>query len=83
MSGTYNDDTFNNPEWNVLQDLKAAQNVYNNWPTEVIASGSEVGVRILYPHESVLNDYPGGETTTLLCLINRMNRCLMIALAGI
>ena len=61
MSGTYNDDTFNNPEWNVLQDLKAAQNVYNNWPTEVIASGSEVGVRILYPHESVLNDYPGGE----------------------
>lgn len=61
MSGTYNDDTFNNPEWNVLQDLEAAQNVYNNWPTEIIASGSEVGVRILYPHQSVLKDYPGGE----------------------
>lgn len=61
MSGTYNDDTFNNPEWNVLQDLKAAQNVYKNWPTEIIASGSEVGVRILYPHQSVLNDFPGGE----------------------
>lgn len=61
MSGTYNDDTFNNPEWNVLQDLEAARNVYSNWPTDVIASGSEVGVRILYPHQSVLNDYPGGE----------------------
>ncbi len=61
MSGTYNDDVFNNPEWNVLQDMNAAKNVYNNWPTELIASGSEVGVRILYPHESVLNDYPRGE----------------------
>lgn len=61
MSGTYNDDTFNNPEWNVLQDLAAARNVYSNWPTEIIASGSEVGVRILYPHQSVLKDYPGGE----------------------
>lgn len=61
MSGTFNDDTFNNPEWNVLQDLEAAQNVYKKWPTEIIASGSEVGVRILYPHQSVLNDYPGGE----------------------
>ena len=61
MSGTYNDDTFNNPEWNVLQDLEAAKLVYEKWPSEVIASGSEVGVRILYPHQSVLNDYPNGE----------------------
>jgi len=61
MSGTYNNDTFNNPEWNVLQDLDAARKVYNQWPGEIIASGSEVGVRILYPHQSVLNDYPNGE----------------------
>lgn len=58
MSGTYNDDVFNNPEWNVLQDIESAQNVYDNWPGEIIASGSEIGVRILYPHQSVLNDYP-------------------------
>lgn len=61
MSGTYNDDTFNNPEWNVLQDLDAAKYTYANWPTKVIASGSEVGVRILYPHQSVLKDFPNGE----------------------
>jgi inosine-uridine nucleoside N-ribohydrolase len=58
MSGTYSNDTFNNPEWNVLQDLKASKIVYNQWPTEIIASGSEVGVRLLYPHQSILNDFP-------------------------
>lgn len=65
MSGTYNDDTFNNPEWNVLQDLEASKKVYAEWPTELIASGSEVGVRILYPHQSILNDFPGGEANPL------------------
>lgn len=61
MSGTYNDDTFNNPEWNVLQDLEASKKVYREWPTPLIASGSEVGVRILYPHQSILNDFKNGE----------------------
>lgn len=65
MSGTYNDDTFNNPEWNVLQDLDATKKVYSEWPTELIASGSEVGVRILYPHQSILNDFQGGEMNPL------------------
>lgn len=65
MSGTYNDDTFNNPEWNVLQDLDATKKVYAEWPTELIASGSEVGVRILYPHQSILGDFPGGEANPL------------------
>ena len=61
MSGTYNNDTFNNPEWNILQDLDAARQVFDGWPTQVVASGSEVGIRLLYPHESIINDYPGGE----------------------
>ena len=65
MSGTYNDDTFNNPEWNVLQDIKAAKNIYEKWPTKIIASGSEVGVRILYPHESILTDFPNKDNYPL------------------
>ncbi len=65
MSGTYNDDTFNNPEWNVWQDLQASKDVYSKWPTDIIASGSEVGVRVLYPHQSILKDFPGGEAHPL------------------
>lgn len=57
MSGTYSADTLNNPEWNVLQDLSSARIVYEKWPAEIIASGSEIGAKILYPHQSILNDF--------------------------
>lgn len=64
MGGTYNDATFNNPEWNILQDLNASRILFSEWPTPLIASGSEVGARIHYPAESVLRDF-GGETAPL------------------
>ncbi|HVV55950.1 MAG TPA: nucleoside hydrolase, partial [Mucilaginibacter sp.] len=34
-------------EFNVMKDAKASQNVYENWPTQVIFSGFEIGAKIL------------------------------------
>jgi inosine-uridine nucleoside N-ribohydrolase len=33
-------------EFNVMKDAKASQNVYSNWPTQVILSGFEIGEKI-------------------------------------
>jgi len=33
-------------EFNVMKDAKASQNVYANWPTQVILSGFEIGQKI-------------------------------------
>lgn len=37
------------PEFNVVKDIPAAQNVFSNWPGEVVTSGFEVGLAIRYP----------------------------------
>ncbi len=44
-------------EFNVKHDIPSAQNVASNWPTPVIWSGFEVGMALLYPSESIENDY--------------------------
>lgn len=49
---------FDFPEWNVVQDAEAVRTVFEAWPTPVVASGWEVGNRLLYPHESILRDFP-------------------------
>lgn len=56
MGGLYGE-AFDFPEWNIVQDLEAAQKVFAEWPTEVVASGWELGNELLYPHQSILNDY--------------------------
>lgn len=56
MAGLYGNE-FDFPEWNVCQDLGAAQKVFAGWPTEIVASGWELGNRLLYPHQSILNDF--------------------------
>jgi pyrimidine-specific ribonucleoside hydrolase len=33
-------------EFNVMKDAKASQNVYQNWPTQVVFSGFEIGAKI-------------------------------------
>lgn len=33
-------------EFNVMKDAKASQNVYQNWPTQIILSGFEIGQKI-------------------------------------
>lgn len=41
------------PEYNVHMDLPAAQKLFSEWPTPIIASGFEIGLSILYPAASI------------------------------
>ena len=38
-----------NGEFNILGDLDASRNVFDNWPTEIVTSPFEVGFAICYP----------------------------------
>lgn len=64
MSGRFDVDV---PEWNVLQDISAARLVYDRCPVPIVTSGFEVGGRIRYPHESILNDF-GDPASNPLCV---------------
>lgn len=57
MGGRF-DERVDHPEWNILQDLNAAQTTFKEWPTPIIVSGWEIGTNILYPHQSILKDFP-------------------------
>lgn len=59
MGGLY-DDSYNFSEWNIVQDLVASQTVFSKWPTPIVASGYEIGNKLLYPHQSILNDFKDG-----------------------
>lgn len=59
MGGEYSD-AFDFSEWNIEQDVKAATAVFAKWPTEIVASGYEVGNKLLYPYQSILNDFKEG-----------------------
>jgi inosine-uridine nucleoside N-ribohydrolase len=54
MGGAY---PAGDPEWNVKADIKAAQKLFAEWPTPIVASGFEVGNQILYPGESIEKDF--------------------------
>jgi len=43
-------------EFNVMKDAKASQNVYANWPTQIILSGFEIGAKILAGLPLIHND---------------------------
>ena len=58
MGGLYGNE-FDFPEWNIVNDLNAAQITFKEWPTPIIASGWELGNKIRYPHQSILNDLAG------------------------
>ena len=49
-----------NGEFNVLGDLQASQQVFDNWPTEIVTSPFEVGIAICYPGESIEKDLDWG-----------------------
>lgn len=46
------------PEWNILQDIGAAEYVMSEWPVKMVASGFEVGKDVLYPHQRLESDFP-------------------------
>jgi inosine-uridine nucleoside N-ribohydrolase len=45
------------PEYNILTDAGAAKALFKNWPTPIVFSGFEVGLRITYPYESIAKDF--------------------------
>jgi inosine-uridine nucleoside N-ribohydrolase len=51
---------FNNPqthEYNVVKDIPAAKRIFETWPSLVVTSPFELGAKILYPAESIQNDF--------------------------
>ncbi len=51
---------FDNPdhyEYNVVKDIPAAKVVLEQWPTPVVASPWELGVKVEYPASSIENDF--------------------------
>ncbi len=43
-------------EYNVVQDIPAAQALAKNWPTPLVWSGFEIGVAAAFPHEVIEHD---------------------------
>jgi inosine-uridine nucleoside N-ribohydrolase len=44
-------------EYNVVEDLPAAQKVFTDWPTPIVFSGFEIGRAIEYPATSIERDF--------------------------
>lgn len=56
MGGRFNTEPLT-PEWNILQDIQAAQQVFEQWPTPIVVAGGEVGEQLRYPAQSILHDF--------------------------
>lgn len=54
MAGAF---TRDHKEYNVVKDIPSAQAICQDWPTPIVWSGFEVGETLVYPHESILQDY--------------------------
>jgi inosine-uridine nucleoside N-ribohydrolase len=48
---------YGEPEYNIHTDIPAAKKLLAEWPTPIVASGYEIGNKILYPATSILKDY--------------------------
>jgi len=61
------------PEFNLIADVASARTLFDNWPTPIVASGVEIGLNLLYPPESIEQDYayaqdhPIAETYRTFC----------------
>lgn len=47
----------NHKEYNIVNDLPAAQRAFADWPTPIVASGFEIGLAIEYPAISIERDF--------------------------
>jgi hypothetical protein len=55
MAGWFGDDP--KPEYNVKTDGKSAKELFADWPTPMIFSGFELGVKVLIPYKEFLKDF--------------------------
>jgi inosine-uridine nucleoside N-ribohydrolase len=54
MAGNFAQDK---PEFNVVTDIPSAQKVFGEWPSPVVFSGFEVGAALLFPAQSIEQDF--------------------------
>jgi inosine-uridine nucleoside N-ribohydrolase len=45
------------PEFNIKADIPAAKKLFAEWPTPIVASGFEVGEKLLFPAASIEKDF--------------------------
>ena len=58
MAGAFIDiDGKPHAEYNVVMDQASSSFLFDNWPSQIVASGFEIGLAILYPAQSIENDY--------------------------
>lgn len=55
MAGNFDDKPMK--EYNVVIDIPAAKKVFEEWPTEIVASPWELGMQIEYPASSIQSDF--------------------------
>ena len=55
MAGDFEDPNIH--EYNVVKDIPAAKVIFEEWPTPVVTSPFEVGIKVLYPATSIENDF--------------------------
>lgn len=56
MAGSF-DGKIGGGEYNIIKDTGAANKIFLDWPTPIVTSPFEVGIRILYPASSIQNDF--------------------------
>ena len=44
-------------EFNVVHDVQAAQFVFSTWPSGIVLSPFEVGAKVIFPGQSIANDF--------------------------
>jgi inosine-uridine nucleoside N-ribohydrolase len=57
MGGNFDNSERKTAEWNILQDIQAAQVMFSKWPTKIMASGYEVGKKLLFPQYIIQNSF--------------------------
>ncbi|MGD9557100.1 MAG: nucleoside hydrolase [Mangrovibacterium sp.] len=58
MAGSFGRDSLK--EYNIVKDILSAKKIFAEWPTLIVASPFEVGIRINYPGGSIANDFNWG-----------------------
>lgn len=55
MAGSFGEKKI--PEYNVVKDIPAAQNITEEWPTPIVFTPFEAGIAVTYPATSIENDF--------------------------
>ena len=56
MAGIFGGD-YTHKEYNVVTDIPSARKLFDRWPTPIQVSGFEIGMAVVLPFQSVVDDY--------------------------